>query len=261
MKAFQFFRVVIILSGIFLSACAGAPSGQAVASAVSAGGDKPISEVVFTGVIEGMNENQWVINGQPVTVDSSILRDGPFAVGDTVKVEARVAGDGSVTAQRVESPAAVIAVETATSTPDASSTQASPAVDNRGNEAVGKVESITDTSITLGGQTFSFIPGTEIKGAITVGTTVKLHFITNADGTLSVREVEISNPAQAASTSSVDDNSNSNNTNDDHSSGNGSDDPPGDDKGNDDSSNDDNGNDDNDDHSNDDNSNDGSGHG
>lgn len=259
MKTFRFFQVVIILSGILLSACAGAPPSQSAPN-TSPGGGKPVSEVVFTGTIESMNGDQWVINGQTVTVDPSVLQDGPFVTGDSVKVEARVAGDGSVTAQRVESPSAADLVESATGTPGAVSTS-SPAVAGSSPEATGTVEAMTDTTITLDGQTFTLAPGAEIKNTIAVGMVVKLHFIANPDGSLSVREVEIANPAgifnnndnsnssNGNDNSSGDDNSNSNNSNDDN--------------GNDDNSNDNNSNDDsgNDDDSNDDSSNDSNGNG
>src|SRR5512145_3174416 len=102
MKAFKFIPTVIILVGILLSACTAAPASQAVDNASSAGSDKPLSEVVFTGLIESMDGDQWVINGQTITVDSSSLQEGTFLVGDTVKVEARVAADGSVIAQSIK---------------------------------------------------------------------------------------------------------------------------------------------------------------
>jgi hypothetical protein len=138
-------------------------------------------------------------------------------VGDTIKVEASVAADGSITAKRVETPSAKDIVEMSTSapedslsTPEAVPTSAptqAPAFDDKGNEAVGTVDAITDTSITIGGQTYSFVPGAEIKGTITAGASVKLHFTTNADGTLSVTEVEIADPTKIEDNHANDDNS------------------------------------------------------
>ena len=89
----------------------------------------------------------------------------------------------------------------------AASTEAPVAFDNKGNEATGTVQTITETSITVGGQTYAFAPGVEVKGAIAAGALVKLHFITNADGSLSVREIEIADPTQI-NTTGIDDNSN-----------------------------------------------------
>jgi len=251
MKSIKFVRVAIILFGILLSACAAAPSNSSAPSNV--GGDQPLSsDVVFTGVIESIAGDQWVINGQAIKVDSSAVQDGSFLVGDTVKVEAVVAADGSIIAQRVETPSAADLIEMTASTPDVSSTSVpgsstpQPLVfDDSGTEAFGTVESITDTSITIGGQTFTFATGVQIKGEILPGALVKLHFVVNADGTLSVTEIEFADPSQIGNDNSNDDNSNNNNANDDNSN---------DDNGNDDNSNDDNGNDD--DSNDDDNSND-----
>ena len=241
MKAIKFLRAVIILVGILLSACAAAPSSPSAPSNV--GGDKPLaSDVVFTGVIESIDGNQWVINGQVIKVDSSVIRDGSFLVGDTVKVEAVVAADGSITAQRVKTPSAADLVEMTTSTPEASSTPQPLVFDDSGTEAFGTVESITDTSITIGGQTFTFAAGVEIKGEIVAGALVKLHFTVNPDGTLSVTEIEFADPSQIDNDNGNDDNSNDSNANDDNS--------------NDDNGNDDNSNDDGNDNTNDDNSND-----
>jgi hypothetical protein len=211
--------------GILLSACA--PAGNSAAP-VDVGGGKFQPEVIFTGAIESMNGNQWVVNGQTITVDESVMRDGPFSVGDTVKVEAKVTADGSITAQRVETPSAKDAVEMSTSAPDNVSTPAptqAPKYDDKGNEAAGTVDAITDTSITIGGQTYSFAPGAEIKGTITAGASVKLHFTTNADGTLSVTEFEIADPAKIEDHHSSDDHNGTSTFPDDHGgSGNTSDD-------------------------------------
>ncbi len=250
MKAIKFLRMGIILVGILLSACAAAPA-RTSAPADLAGDQTLSSEVVFMGAIESMNGDQWVINGQTIKVDQSVVRDGSFLVGDTVKVEAVVTADGSITAQRVESPSVADLVEMTASVPEASSTSMSgsstpqPLIFNdSGTEAFGTVESITATSITIGGQTFTFVPGVEIKGVIVPGAQVKLHFTTNADGTLSVREIEFADPSQMGNDNSNDDNSNNSLSNDDNSNN-------GNDNGNDDDSNDDN----DDDNSNDNNNN------
>jgi predicted small secreted protein len=99
-KQFRFLIVVVALVSMLISACGGTAN-------TSAGGDKPRASLVeFTGVIEAIDGNQWTINGQVITVDPAVLRDGPFAVGDTVKVEAEVQEDGSVVVTRVEPPVA-----------------------------------------------------------------------------------------------------------------------------------------------------------
>lgn len=99
-KKFQLVLVVCALASMLLSACAGAP---AVAS--SDGGSKVQADsVAYTGTIESINGDQWVVNGQTITVDPAVVRDGPFNVGDVVKVEVQVNQDGSMTVTRVEVP-------------------------------------------------------------------------------------------------------------------------------------------------------------
>jgi hypothetical protein len=235
MKSIKFLGGVMILVGILLSACT--PSAIPALPA-NVGGGKSLSDVTFTGVIESMTGDQWTINGQVVKVDQFVLQDGPYSVGDTVMVEAVVDVDGSVIAQRVEIPSAGDLAVMSTSTADNSSTAPQgPIFDDSSTEAVGSVDAITDTSITVNGHTFSFAVGVEIKSDILLGARVKLHFIVNADGSLSVREVEFVDPTP----NGIDNNSNDDNVNDDNSNG---------DNSNDSNSNDDqsNNNDSNDDH-------------
>lgn len=219
MKAIKYLRAAIVLTGILLSACAPAANSTAP---TNGGGGKGLADVMVSGVIESINGDQWVVNGQTIQVDSSVLRDGSFTVGDRVKVEASMSDDGTVIAQRVETSSAADSVETATSAPDdsssssnASATPQAPILDDKGNEALGTVEIMTDTSITMDGQTYTFAPGVEIKGDIVAGSTVKLHFTVNADGTSSVTEIELADATQVNDDKSID-YSSTHDVNDDH---------------------------------------------
>jgi hypothetical protein len=218
MKAIKFLRAAIVLLSILLSACAPAANS---APGIGGGG-KALADVVISGAIESMNGHQWVVNGKTVRVDPSVLRDEPFAVGDTVKVEASMSDDGTVTTQQVETPAAGIPAESASrapddsfSMPDNSATPQPPIFDDQGNEAVGIVDAVADTSITVGGQTYTFAQGVEFKGDIVAGASVKLHFTVNADGTFSVTEIELTNATQLDDDNSTDDSS-AHEVNDDH---------------------------------------------
>jgi uncharacterized membrane protein YgcG len=93
--------IVLALTAVLLSAC-GAVSTRA--ASVPSGGKVQAAPVAFVGVVESINGDQWVINGQALTVAPIVLRDGPFAVGDSVKVEGTVNLDGSFTVSRVEAP-------------------------------------------------------------------------------------------------------------------------------------------------------------
>ena len=99
MKKLQFLLFVSILMSLVLSAC-----GAAAATPAAVGGKVDAMPVAFIGVVESMTGDQWVINGQTVTVAPSVVRDGPFQAGDSVKVEGVVNQDGSFTVSRVEVP-------------------------------------------------------------------------------------------------------------------------------------------------------------
>lgn len=123
MKNIRFLTFVLAIVTILLSACAGAaaPTSAPEAAAVGKVQAMPVS---FIGVIDSMDGDQWVISGTTVTVDESIVRDGPFQIGDQVKVEGSVSSDGSLTVSRVESP-----------TPQETAT-VPPLVDDNSNDAL-----------------------------------------------------------------------------------------------------------------------------
>ncbi|HSL46053.1 MAG TPA: DUF5666 domain-containing protein [Anaerolineales bacterium] len=104
MKKVQFSLLVFVVASIILSAC-GAPVPATAIATVGGGKVEPIP-VAFLGTVESMAGDQWVINGQTVTVDDAVVRDGPFSAGDQVKVEGVVNPDGSFRVSRVEAPAA-----------------------------------------------------------------------------------------------------------------------------------------------------------
>src|SRR3972149_5393048 len=98
-----------------------------------------------------------------------------------------------------------------------------------GVEIFGVVEAITEDTITINGVTYLIASFTEFKDLVAVGDQVKIHIIFNADGTFTIREIEIS----AGDNNGNDNNSNDSNSNDANSN---------DDNGNNANSNDDNGN-------------------
>ncbi|MCX6060148.1 MAG: DUF5666 domain-containing protein [Chloroflexi bacterium] len=251
-KISRYVLVVFVFASMILSACSGAAS-----SVASDGGKVQASSIAYTGTIESINGNQWVVNGQTITVDPSVVNDGPFNVGDMVKVEVQIAQDGSVTVTRVEVPSQVDLSmlpglgddnsNSANSNDDNSnavngnddnsnSVNGTKSNDNNGNddnsnvsngnddnsndsnEVFGLVEAISPTSITIDGQTYDIQPGGEVKGTIQVGDFVKLHLVQNADGTFSVRELGLSVSSQNGNDDNGNDsNSNSVNGNDDNS--------------------------------------------
>lgn len=243
MKTISRIKVLLfVLIPAYLLAACGGTAPQALTPA--AGPKVDANVVAFTGIVEAINGNQWTVSGQTLTLDPQTLLDPNIVVGDEVKVEANVLSDGAVVATKVESskPDDVASTPSAdavtsgtpdpistpspdaSSTPDASSSPDAPAPQAgvNENEVFGTVEALTATTITVNGVTYTLANSSEIKDALSVGDNVKLHVMVNADGTVTVREVENS----AANF-------------DDNSSGHGSDDGPnhdaGDDHSNDDS--------------------------
>jgi hypothetical protein len=104
-KHIRFITFVLILGTLVLSAC-GAAAAQATSAAdtVIGGGKVEAMPVAFVGIVDSIAGDQWVISGTTVTVDESVVRDGPFNVGDRIKVEGLVNPDGSLTVSRVEAP-------------------------------------------------------------------------------------------------------------------------------------------------------------
>ena len=99
MKHSRFLLFVLTIATLLLSACA----GTAATSTVGGGRVEPMP-VAFIGSVDSIAGDQWVINGQTVTVPAEVIQDGPFAVGDQVRVEGSVNADGSLQVSRVELP-------------------------------------------------------------------------------------------------------------------------------------------------------------
>jgi hypothetical protein len=262
-KSYRFLASALILGAFLLSACSGVLPQQDDSSQGPAGAQ--FTEVVFTGTVDAMGGTQWTISGQLVGVEGSTVVDPGIQVGDIVKVEARVSSDGKVLAFRIEAskPDDGNANEdnsngnmNANDDNSNDNTNANGNANDNANgnanvngnandngapagaerEAFGVVQAITANSIIINGVTYKLAKFTEFKHPIAVGDQVKIHVIVNADGTLTIREIE-----KTRGTGIGNNNSNSNS----NSNGN-SNDNSNDDKGNSNS----NDNDDDDDNSN-----------
>ena len=100
-KISHFLLFVLTIATLLLSAC----GGKAATPRRNAGGGKvePIP-VAFIGMVDSIVGDQWVINGQTLTVSAAVIQNGPFSAGDQVKVEGVVNADGSLTVSNVEVP-------------------------------------------------------------------------------------------------------------------------------------------------------------
>ena len=101
MKNIRFLVIVLTIATFVLSACGGAATSTPGIGSVKV----QAMPVAFLGSVDSIAGDQWVISGTTVTVDPAVVRDGPFNVGDQVKVEGVVNADGSFTVSRVEVPA------------------------------------------------------------------------------------------------------------------------------------------------------------
>jgi acyl-CoA hydrolase len=252
---FKLLSIILVLSYL-LSACSGTAAQPQ--SDTTTGGGKPQSrEVSFTGTVEAIDSGTITVSGQTVSMDAKTLLDSNIKVGDIVKVEAQVSETGAVLALKVESFSADDTSvdpgnsnDSSANTNTSTDTNTNASVDDNSNssandnansndsgavsggteqEISGTVGAITANSITVNGVTYQFASNTEFKDAISAGDEVKLHVIVNADGSLTVREIE-----KSAGQTIGDDNSNSNddNSNDDNSNGNSNDDEEDDDNSN-----------------------------
>jgi hypothetical protein len=84
-------------------------------------------------------------------------------------------------------------------------------------EFVGTVEAINADSWMVSGRTFGLIPASEIKGLIMVGSLVKVHALQDANGNLTLREVELADgdDANVNDDDGINDNDDDMNDNDD----------------------------------------------
>jgi hypothetical protein len=104
MKNIRLLTFVLVIGTLVLSACGAAAATPTAVPQAARSAKVDSMPVSFVGIVDSMAGDQWVISGTTVTVDASIVRDGPFNVGDQVKVEGFVNADGSFTISRVESP-------------------------------------------------------------------------------------------------------------------------------------------------------------
>jgi hypothetical protein len=285
-KSLRITLLTVAIAAVYMLSACGAPASTTAPSAAqlspnsSVDGPKVLAvEVAFSGVVESMSGSQWIVDGHAVIVTPQTLTNGSIQVGDVVKVEGTVGQDGAINTTRVQNSLAVSAGAPAgnlsgysdpTQTPDPSS--------GNEQEVFGVIEAMTDTTVTIDGVIYQLTNLSEVDGLLAVGDEVKIHYIVNTDGTLTIREIELrSSQDDDNDNGNVNVNNNGNgNANDDN--GNGSsnvndngnvndDDDNGNsninDNDNDDNSNDndDNDNDDNDNDDNDDNSNNSNGNG
>ena len=124
---------VLTVARLLLSACGSA-------SVPASGGKGVFSPPSYTGVVESMNGSVWVINGQTVTVDPSVV-DGTINVGDQVKIDVVANADGTQTVTKVEAASPSDASELPQFGPDSGSSNSN---DDNGNDANSNDANLND---------------------------------------------------------------------------------------------------------------------
>lgn len=127
--------------------------------------------VEFTGKVESKTAASWVIAGKTVKITAATKIQGDPAVGDTVRVVAEKAADGTLTALEIRKVS--------------SSSGGGDIV-----EFEGKVESKSTSSWVISGKTVKITPATHIRGNPAVGDTVEVKAQKAADGTLTALVIE-----------------------------------------------------------------------
>ena len=141
--------------------------------------DSDIQEVEFTGTVESMDGDQWVIDGKVVIVSGAEI-EHIIQVGDVVRVEAWDNGDGTYIAFEIE----------LLSADDLADEDDMDDMDKEDVEFTGTVESMDGDQWIIDGKTV-FVTGAEIEGTIQVGDLVKVEAWDNGDGTFTAKEIKL----------------------------------------------------------------------
>lgn len=223
-------RPIIVLSALALNACSGVQgefnlsSSDPAVQAASSGSSSENSQGEATHEVKGV---VTAIDANSITVDGVVYYNianldalaGVLQVGDVVKLEFTQNPDGTLTV-RAEIASAEETPE-ATETPEVGETpEATETPDDQDeNEVVGVVTAIDATTITIDGVVYNLADFTKIEGTIQVGDVVKLEFVVNPDGTLTVREVKVAdhNANDSDSLNSDDSQDDNHDSHDDHS--------------------------------------------
>jgi hypothetical protein len=132
-------------------------------------------ETEFTGVVEVITPETWVVSGMTFSITLQTEIAGTIIVGDQVKIEARLSSDGISTAQEIKLAGAKTGLHQ----------------EGTELEFSGIVELISPESWTIAGQVFAISPKTEIKGTIIVGDLVKVEALVGMDGTATAHEIKL----------------------------------------------------------------------
>jgi hypothetical protein len=227
------------------------PDGTLAAAEIEKAGDNQAHNSVengqnsngteFTGVVESINSDNWVIAGKTFAVTSQTEIKGAIAIGDPVKVHVFTASDGTMTVSEIELAAGAI-----------NSGNSGNGMSADDMKLTGILEQIGLDQYVIGGQVVLITPQTILDSNLVIGSMVKVELIVNPDGTLTAKEIETINGSKSDGNqgNSKSGNNNSGNLNNVSNSGNSGGSSSNDDHGN--NSGSDSGNEKDDSHNNDD---------
>jgi hypothetical protein len=166
-----------LIAGIFLAGCGPIPAG----AEIKVNPDGKSAQVEFTGTVDSIAADQWVVAGQTLVITPLTVLDAILVTGDMVKVHATVILDGTITADSI-----ALYTPEPPSPPEADHT-------NQGKKTVfvGLVEAVSPESWVVSGRTFAITPQTEIKDSIIVGDKVIMKTLKNADGTFTATVIKL----------------------------------------------------------------------
>ena len=119
----------------------------------------------FSGVIESMDSDTWVIGDQSFKVDATTVLDGGLAPGVMARVEFITLADGTRLATEIET-------------------------DEEEDHFTGTIESMSEGTWIIGGRTFQVNDATRLDEGLAVGVLARVEFATMLDGVLIATEIE-----------------------------------------------------------------------
>jgi hypothetical protein len=137
-------------------------------------------EIEFVGAVTSIGAARWTIGDRTIAISPQTEIKGVIAVGDLVKVHARVQSDLSLTAREIE-PAEADDLEDGD-------------VDDLDHEDVrfrGTVQSMGGQTWLVGGLSFLVTDATDIRDDVRVGDFVEIRAVLLADGQLFATRIEL----------------------------------------------------------------------
>ena len=119
----------------------------------------------FSGTIESMSADSWVIGGRTFQINATTELDGGLAVGVLARVEFITLEDGSLLATEIQT-------------------------DEEDDHFSGTIESISTDAWVIGGQTFQVSPATRLDQGLVVGVLARVEFTNMPDGSMLAIEIE-----------------------------------------------------------------------